>query len=158
MNNTLLVSERCPDAIQARSELESVEMHNNVFYRLGGGHMLLLNEETAQWMKGRRICSGQNNWVPQGAECPPEWTGTRVGTDPEFADLANYDLRLAPRGPLVGAGATDLQSPPGYPFPDPCFPPALLPPLRTIEAVGTARPRPPRDPIDIGAYACERDE
>jgi hypothetical protein len=158
VNNTLLVSEHCPDAIQARSELESVEMHNNVFHRLGGGSMLLLNEETAQWTKGRRICSGQNNWVSEGAEYPSEWTGSRMGTDPGFVDLANYDLRLAPRSPLVGAGAMDLQSPLGYPFPDPFLPPASLPPRHTLEAVGTARPRPPRDPIDVGAYAYEEEE
>jgi len=155
VNNTLLVSAHCPDAVQARSELETVEMHNNVFYRLRGGPMLLLNEETAQWMKGRRICSGQSNWVPEGAECPPEWTGTLVGTDPGFVDLEHYDLRLAPGSPLIGAGAMHLQSPPGCPFPNPFFPPASLPPLRTIEAVGTARPRSPRDPIDVGAYAYE---
>ena len=155
VNNTFLVSEHCPDAIQARSELESVEMHNNVFHRLGGGPIHLLNEETAQWTKGRRICSGQNNWVSQGTECPPEWTDTRVGADPGFVDLEGLDLRLAPGSPLLGAGAMDLLSPPGYPFPDPFFPPAWLPPRRTIEAVGAARPRPVRDPIDVGAYAYE---
>jgi len=155
VNNTFLVSEKCPDAIQARSELESVEMHNNVFYRLGGGPVTLLAEDTAQWTKGGRICAGQNNWVPEGSACPPEWRGTIVGRDPGFRNLAAFDLRPRPGSPLIGAGARKLESPVGYPFPQPFFPPAFLPPDRRAEAVGAARPRPVRDPIDLGAYAYQ---
>jgi hypothetical protein len=155
VNNTFLLSEECPTAIQARWQLESVQMHNNVFYRLGGEPIEILNEDTADWTTGERICAGRHNWVAEGATCPPEWTGTIVGSDPGFTNLAGYDLHLAPRSPLIGAGTRDFAGAPGYPFPDPLPRPAFIPPSRGVETVGSARPRSAESTVDIGAFPFE---
>jgi hypothetical protein len=155
VNNTFLLSEECPTAIQARWQLESVQMHNNVFYRLGGEPIEILNEDTADWTTGERICAGRHNWVAEGATCPPEWTGTIVGSDPGFTNLAGYELHLAPRSPLIGAGTRDFAGAPGYPFPDPLPRPAFIPPSRGVETVGSARPRSAESTVDIGAFPFE---
>jgi hypothetical protein len=130
-------------------------MHNNVFYRLGGEPIDILNEGTADWTTGERVCAGRHNWVTEGAACPPEWTGTVVGSDPGLADAAGYDLHLAPRSPLIGAGTLELVGPPGRPFPDPLPFPAFIPPSRGVEPVGSARARSPESTVDIGAFPFE---
>jgi hypothetical protein len=155
VNNTFLVSEDCPTAIQARWQLESVEMHNNVFYRIGGSPIEILNEDTADWITGRRICAGQHNWVVEGTACPPEWTDTIAGTDPGFADLAAYDLHPAAGSALIDAGTAKMSAAPGYPFPSPLARPEFLPPPRGVEPVGRARPRLDPEEVDLGAFPFE---
>lgn len=152
VNNTVLVSRTCPTAIQARWQLESVEMHNNVFHRIGGEPIDILNEDTADWVTGERICAGQHNWVVDGTVWPPEWRGTITGTDPGFVGLATYDLHLAAGSPLIDAGTTETSAAPGYQFPSPLTQPEFLPPPQGVEPVGGAHPR--RDPsgVDLGAF------
>ncbi len=154
-NNTFVLLDECTTAIQARWQLESVEMHNNVFYRLGGEPIEILNEDTADWTTGERICAGRHNWVAEGATCPPEWTGTISGSDPVFANVGSFDLHLAPRSPLIGAGTLEFVGPPGRPFPDPLPRPAFIPPSRGVETVGSARSRTEESTVDIGAFPFE---
>jgi hypothetical protein len=156
-NNTFLLSAECPTAIQARWQLESVEMHNNVFYRIGGEPIEILNEDSADWITGRRICAGQRNWVSERSLCPPEWTGTITGADPGFVDVAAYDLHLASGSALIDAGTATTWAAPGYPFPAPLPEPEFLPPSRGIEPTGGARPRHHLDGGDVGAFVFERE-
>ncbi|MRR09831.1 hypothetical protein EG831_07120, partial [bacterium] len=77
-NNTILCGTgavfRCFDT------LESVEMHNNVFYRSGGG-VNLMRTVDAGWVHDTAVIAGSNNWVYQGAaNVPAQWTGTIQGT------------------------------------------------------------------------------
>lgn len=131
--------------------LESVEMHNNVFYTGPAGAPRILRDLDANWTSGSQQISGQNNWVESGAtDIPTQWTGTVSGASPGFVDFANFDLRPAIGSPLVGLATMSPTSPPGYPFPGPLFPPAYQPPLRSVATV--AWPRAADGDLDSGAY------
>lgn len=148
VNNTVLCGTgavfRCFDT------LESVEMHNNVFYRSGGG-VNLMRTVDAGWVHDTAVIAGSNNWVYQGAaNVPAQWTGTIPGTDPGFLDYSAGDLRPGTGSPLVNAGNPAPASIAGMEFPSPLFPPAYQPPLH--QAATAAAIRPAVAGIDIGAY------
>ena len=148
VNNTVIAGTaaifRCFDS------LESVEMHNNVFHRPGGG-LNMIRVLEASWTTGQGVLAGSNNWITAGAaNVPMEWTGTLQGTDPGFSAFALQDLRPSPSSPLVNAGAATVQGPPGFAFPNPLFPPASGPPMHVL--AGAPIERPVRGALDIGAY------
>jgi hypothetical protein len=140
--------------------LESVEMHNNVFHNTGAGVGLnLMRWAEADWTTGVARIAGQNNWVETGSinvpgspGVPGSWTGTVLGSDPGFADVLAHDLRPAPGSPLVGAATSTPAPPPGYPFPNPLFPPTHHPPLRAVDPALAAPPRPAVGALDVGAF------
>lgn len=148
VNNTVICGTgavfRCFDT------LESVEMHNNVFYRAGGGINMMRTVE-AGWTQDTAVIAGSNNWVYSGAiNIPPQWTGTISGTDPGFADFPSGDFRPNPGSPLVNSGNGAPGGPPGFPFPGPLFPPAYQPPLNSVGTSSVVRPA--ASTMDIGAY------
>jgi len=150
VNNTIIAGTgavfRCFDS------LESVEMHNNVFHRPGGGLNLTRTVE-ALWTSGQAVFAGSNNWISTGAiNVPAQWQGTLQGTAPGFTNFGAQDLRPL-TGPLVDAGNVSPAGPPGYAFPNPLFPPAFLPPQRALAA--NAQIRPVRGVLDIGAYELD---
>ncbi len=131
--------------------LESIEMHNNVFYRLSGQTVNIMRTVDATWRNGVQI-AGQNNWYPTGAtNVPTQWTGSLTGTSPGFQDVGAWDLRPLAGSPLVNAGASSVSEPPGYPFPNPLFPPAYMP-LALPGGALTPQARPVNGQIDIGAF------
>ncbi len=131
--------------------VESIEMHNNVFLREDGGAVDVIRTVEVVWASGAEVIAGSNNWVVTGStNIPSQWTGTLLGADPGFEDLAGGDLRPAAGSPLVDAADPAPAHPPGFPFPSPHFPPAFEPPRRTLPAAPT--PRLPAGPLDIGAY------
>ena len=147
VNNTVIAGTgavfRCFDS------LESVEMHNNVFHRPGGGLNLTRTVE-ALWTGGQPVFAGSKNWVTTGAaNVPMQWQGTMQGANPGFADFSAQDLRPV-AGPLIDAGAASVSGPPGLPFPNPLFPPTSQPPRRVWTA--TALPRMAQGTLDIGAF------
>ncbi|MGK4007609.1 hypothetical protein WMF31_33620 [Sorangium sp. So ce1036] len=152
VNNTFLLAPGSNSAIRMFDGIESVEMSNNVFYRVGGGGVDVYVDRSASWAAGRALISGANNWVPAGSSAiPASWTGTVRGTDPGFANLGALDLRPSARSPLVDAGSRKTASPSGYPFPRPLAAPQFAP-ERGVRAPGGAPRRPAAGAIDIGAY------
>jgi|WetSurMetagenome_2_1015567.scaffolds.fasta_scaffold50865_2 chitodextrinase len=152
VNNTFIHRNADPASqIFAHFDVESVEMHNNVFYMPSGD---VFDDSEASWVYGRRV-SGSDNWVRSGAGFPAEWTGTLAGADPGFADLANDLLRPAAGSILVDAGTASMTSPPGSPFLNPLAVPLYHPPEAALIAVGTAEHRPADGAIDIGAFERE---
>lgn len=149
VNNTVIAGTgavfRCFDS------LESVELHNNVFHRPGGG-LNLSRVSDASWTGGQPTFAGSNNWITTGASnVPAGLSGTVTGTDPGFLDFARGDFRPAAASPLRDAANASPQGPAGLPFPDPHFPPAFGPP--STGAIGVAPPvRPQAGALDIGAY------
>lgn len=131
--------------------LESVEAHNNVFHRPGGG-LNMVREAEANWTKGSATFAGSNNWVVNGAvNVPASWTGTLQGADPGFADFSGGDFRPGPASPLRNAAAASPAGPAGSPFPDPApLPPTLAPPTRARPEAPL--PRASTGAVDIGAY------
>jgi hypothetical protein len=154
VNNTFILRQgQVSPAVEIFEGIESLEMHNNVFFRVGGAPIdKMVLETRTRWVAGR-VSTGSNNWIPTGsALVPTAWTGTISGTNPGFTDISTYDVRPISTSPLVNAGNPAPASPAGHPFINPLFPPAFHPPLHTALAVGTASPRPVYGTIDIGAY------
>lgn len=123
VNNTFIHYENDADvpgdprrAIRIEFGIESVEMHNNVFYKPVGKPMSIVAENTnvnsinrVNWASGNRQVRGTNNWVQNGSLDVPdetEWVGTIVGDDPGFIDVSQSvkDFNLKPDSVLVGAG------------------------------------------------------
>jgi hypothetical protein len=154
VNNTFILRQgQTSPAIETFEGMESLEVHNNVFFRVGGAPIdKVVLETRTRWVAGR-VSTGTNNWLPTGsALIPTAWTGTVFGTNPGFANISTYDVHPISTSPLVNAGNTNPPSPTGHPFINPLFPPAFLPPFHTALAVGTASARPVFGAIDIGAY------
>jgi hypothetical protein len=154
VNNTFILRQgQVSPAVETFEGIESLEMHNNVFFRVGGAPIdKMVLETRTRWVAGR-VSTGSNNWIPTGsAMVPTAWTATITGTNPGFTDISTYDVRPISTSPLVNAGNNAPASPAGHPFINPLFPPAFLPPLHTALAVGTASSRPVYGGIDIGAY------
>jgi hypothetical protein len=154
VNNTFILRQgQVSPAVEIFEGIDSLEMHNNVFFRVGGAPIdKMVLETRVRWVAGQ-VSTGSNNWIPTGsALVPTAWTGTITGTNPGFTNITTYDVRPISTSPLVNAGNPAPASPAGHPFISPLFPPAFHPPLHTALAVGTASPRPVYGAIDIGAY------
>jgi len=149
VNNTVLAGSSA--VFRMFDAVESVEMHNNVFLRADGGGVNVIRTAEVVWATGIEVIAGSDNWVQIGSyNIPTQWTGTLVGDDPGFVDLAGGDLRPADGSPLVDAGNDAPQPPPGFPFPSPLFPPAFEPPLHVLPTAPTARVI--GGTVDVGAY------
>ncbi|WP_437279508.1 right-handed parallel beta-helix repeat-containing protein [Sorangium sp. So ce375] len=152
VNNTFLLAPGSRPAIRMFDGIESVEMSNNVFYRLGGGGVEVYVDRSASWKTGTALISGANNWVPSGSSAlPAAWTGTLQGADPGFTNVGSLDLRPASNSPLVDAGSRSTPSPAGHPFPKPLAAPQSSP-MRSARAASGPLQRPAAGAIDIGAY------
>ncbi len=150
VNNTFVCGSSA--AFRVFDGIESLEMHNNVFFRIGAGAVDLIRTAEADWSSGSEQISGASNWVEVGStNVPAQWTGTLSGADPGLVDLGSDDPRPTAASPLVDQGAMSPASPPGYPFPGGLFPPTDHPPL--AGAMDTVRPRPlVGTGIDVGAF------
>ena len=150
VNNTIIMG--TGSAFRLFDSLESVEMHNNVFVSHTGAAAPIIRTVEAFWTSGEKI-SGQNNWVQNVlTTIPAGWTGTIGGDDPGFRDAAGGDFSPASGSPLIDAGTSGGQAPPGFPFTEPLFPPVFEPPVETLPDRGGAAPRQITGAIDIGAF------
>ena len=141
VNNTVIVSGTSA-VFRLFDGLESVEMHNNVFYRSGGaGH------DRAHRRGGvgeRRAASpARTTGSSTGStSVPTQWTGTLTGIEPRLHQRRGRRLLPRRRQPPPRRGQRrPSRAPSGSPFPDPLFPPAFHPP-GTPGAFGTPNPRP----------------
>jgi hypothetical protein len=153
VNNTIVVAgDR--EVFRIFEGIESIEMHDNVLYRAGGGVNVMRTVE-AVWKSGQQI-AGSSNWITSGStKVPSTWTGTLTGASPGFANAAGGDYSLAAGSPLIDAGNGSPSGPPGYAFPNPLFPPAFHPPGPPA-VFGSPNPRPFDGQIDVGAYEAGR--
>ncbi len=150
VNNTVLCG--TGSVFRLFDGLESLEAHNNVFFNPSGESPNLTRTVEAVWADGE-IIVGTNNWVENGASnVPTDWTGTIMGDDPGFVDLATFNVQPVETSPLVNAGNPSTSSPAGHEIPNPLAVPLYMPPLHGPLAPSTASPRPATDTIDIGAY------
>lgn len=142
----------------------SVEMHNNAIFQTGGAPAILRENltpdtpfcapfVTTPW-SGARSVFGTRNWVQSAATfVPPEWTGTVLGSDPGFRNLAARDLRPLASSPLRNAGVNRPPSPAAFPMPWALPVVTFDPPLRAKMTIGDETPRIPQGffTVDIGA-------
>jgi len=150
-NNTFIGGFAGNTAFRLFDTLESVEMHNNVFFSSAGAYRIVRDVE-ATWTSGPQI-AGTNNWVFTGSSfVPSQWTGTITATNPGFTDAVSNDYSPTATSALVSAGATTTSGPTGFAFPSPLANPLFHPPRRALLAPGAAAARPTEGTIDIGAY------
>jgi len=152
VNNTIIAGSGA--VFRLFDTLESIEMHNNIFYRSGGGvNMIRAAEGEMAWTTGKAVIAGSNNWVVNGSSnVPKEWTGTVTGNNPGFVNMDENDLRPDPASPCVNAGASDVSGAEGFPFPASLAKPLFMPPMTNVSTAGEALSRPENGAIDIGAY------
>ncbi len=150
VNNTMILGNSSTAAVfRVFDGIESVEMHNNALFRLGGGAVTVLRDAEATWKNGRQI-AGRNNWVTSGSSAiPSTWVGTRQGTNPGFNNVGARDVTLASTAALRDFGSSSLAGPTGYAFPSPLALPAYEPPRHALAA---APSRVLVGAVDIGAF------
>lgn len=150
-NNSFIGMGTGNTAFRLFDTLESIEMHNNVFFSSAGAYRIVRDVE-ASWTSSVQI-AGSNNWVFTGSTfVPTQWTGTITATNPGFTNAAGNDYSPAATSALVNAGASTTSGPAGYAFPSPLAAPLFHPPVRALIAPGTASARPSAGAIDIGAF------
>jgi hypothetical protein len=154
VGNTVILAPGSSAVFRLYDGIQSVEMHDNVFTRAGGGGVQLIRDSDASWATGSAVIAGSHNWIPAGStDVPSAWTATLTGADPGFVNAEGLDFRPGASSPLRGQGVVDPAGPPGYPFPSPLVAAVSQPPLHAMEAFGTASPRAAVGAIDIGAFA-----
>jgi len=154
VGNTVILAPDSGAVFRLYDGIESVEMHDNVFYRAGGEGVQIVRESDATWSIGHSVIAGSHNWVAEGSTTvPASWTKTITGVDPGFIDAASRNFGLTAGSPLRGQGVVGPSGPPGFAFPSPLAAPQFQPPPHRIEAFGTASPRVATGAIDIGAFA-----
>lgn len=150
-NNTIVLGPETRAVFRLFNGLESIEMHNNAFFREGGGGVRVLYEDEVRWARGRPLCAGTHNWLPRGStSIPREWDSTLFGVDPGF--ISPQDLRPAAGSPLIDAGSDVLPSPPRCEFPSPLRVAQSSPPIAQLQAPLSSTPRGKVGAIDIGAF------
>ena len=156
VNNTIIADQ--PAVFRLFDGIESIQMHNNVFYR-SGGPVDIMSTSSVEWTTGSAIIGGSNNWVTSGAvDVPFQWSGTITGTSPGFRDFSNNDFRPDNGSEVIDAGSNSPNSPSGYTFPSPLWPPAMHPLLASqLSSMAATEARTNDSAIDIGAYEAPCD-
>jgi hypothetical protein len=158
VNNTVILAGPSDVAIRLQEEVESLELHNNVFFKPGGGDAELVHESDMTWVGGGPGYTGSNNWVQDGWSAVPDtFVDTLRGADPGFRDLEAGDLRPAESSALVDGSAASLAGPSGHEFPSPLAVAQCLPPPRSLQAAGESISRSNSGGADIGAFESDSD-
>ena len=156
VNNTFILTSARGDAIRTFNTIETLEMYNNVVYgAVAGADIRVVNDADGAWVHTPRSVTGANNWIVTGATMLPsaaEWTNTLRGSASPFVNADTKDFRPGSGSALVNAGAASTPTIAAYPFPNPLFPPAYLPPQAALIDTGSATHRPNDGAIDIGAF------
>ncbi len=133
--------------------IESIEMHNNIFYRNDGGVVNIVRDAEVEWATGDELIVGSNNWVHEDSiNIPSQWVGTLSGTDPGFVNFSEGNLRLSGESLLINQANASPVGVTGYAFPNPKTPPDMHPPLHTVSESGLEEIRINDGSPDIGAY------
>lgn len=156
VNNTFLLQDAARPVLRLFDRVQTLEVHNNLFYRAGGKPVQALQTERVSWTEGRPILIGLNNWLPSGSQFPEEWFGTLEGNDPKLMDVSGltkaggaFDLRPRKDSPLVDAGALQIAGPHGFELPNPLTALSSSPPPRRG---GVSFLRETDGKVDLGAY------
>jgi hypothetical protein len=156
VNNTVIstTGSAAPTVFRLFDGIESLEAHNNVFWRAGSGGLRIIREGEAVWSTGQSRIAGSGNWVESGSTfVPSAWTVG--GADPGFVDATGFDLRPAPGSPLLDAAGGAPSAGPDFAIDAALMPPRRHPPIRAWMMSDPAPTRPRFGALDIGAL--ERD-
>ncbi len=157
VNNTVvgIGTTAVPTVFRLFDGIESLEAHNNVFWRQGTDGMRVVREAEAAWTSGRSRIGGSNNWIDSGSSyVPAGFVNNRVGTDPGFTNVSAADFRPKAGSPLLNAANPSPATPAGFEIKRPASMAKRLAPRRLQTLPGIAFP-PPQGLTDIGAYQIE---
>jgi hypothetical protein len=149
VNNTFLLAAGSGSAFRIFDGVDTLEAHNNVFYREGGGSIELVREVEAS--SPMPLLLGTHNWAMTGSPAPSGWTGTVLGSSPGFTGLTALDLHPIAGSPLLDLGQVNPPTIASRPFPAPLGAPAFDPPVQSANQTPVPR-RAGTDPIDVGAF------
>ncbi|WP_437753836.1 hypothetical protein [Sorangium sp. So ce1389] len=154
VNNTFLLMQGSSAAIHLFDGIESIELHNNIFYRVGGGTVQVLRDTEAKWATGSPLVKGVNNAVPTGTTVPSGFKGTLALSDSDFgfANVGQRDVTLRSTSKLLNAGVSSTSGISGREFPSPLAMPLFHPPKGAVAAYGGALQRTAVGAVDIGAF------
>jgi hypothetical protein len=151
LNNTFISNSRA--VFRLFDGLQSVEMHNNIFYREGSAAPLIMKSDDAVWTNGVALIAGQKNWLKTNSQnIPTQWTGSVFGDDPGFKSIDSDDLSPKETSPLINAGANSFTGPDTFTVPDPLSKPFYVPPAGKIVTDPVLLIRKADQTLDIGAY------
>jgi hypothetical protein len=151
VNNTFVLGPQGTLAIRMQEAVESLELHNNVFFKKGEGDVRFLRHSDP--MGETPAVRGSHNWLQSGwTDVPETFVSTVIGTDPGFANLEGFDFRPAKGVTLVDKGTESPVVRDAYAMPNPLEIPLFVPPYRAWVPAGSQVARPLSGPIDIGAY------
>ena len=161
VNNTVIHTNTpdntTPSVFRLFDGITAVEMHNNVFHRVGPAALRVFRRDVSGDALADPIVGGSNNWLDTGStSVPANWTGTVLGSDPGLVNIAGFDLRPAVGSPLLELANSAPSAGSDYAIVQPLFPPQRHP-TRALLAVGTAPLRPVAGALDIGAFEREDD-
>jgi hypothetical protein len=146
VNNTFILAATSGSAIRVFDAAESIEAHNNIFYREGGGTIELIRTVEASPLPA---VYGTRNWVMSGSAIPAGWTGTISGTNPGFTSASGLDYRPASGAAIIDQGQANPATFSSHPFSNPLGQPAYEP---ARNATSTLVRRAGTDAIDLGAF------
>lgn len=161
VNNTVIHSgsadNQTPAMFRLFDGIDAVEMHNNVFHRIGPAALRVFRRDiVSAGVNGNPTVGGSNNWIDEESTSIPEgWIDTTFGNVPGLVNVAAFDLRPDVGSPLLDAAHPAPSAGPAYAIAAPLFPPARHPPSRTKLAPGTVLQRPLTSALDIGAFERE---
>jgi len=149
-NNTMVMTDSSSTVISLQNTVQTLEMYNNVIYGSKAGFEVYdVNEQIGL----DTVHFGSNNWVLTGTtSIPKEWIGTSTGTDANFVDPANYDLRPRMASPLIDNGTTHTVSTGSLGFSRALLMPTYHPPQHLLLAIGMGDGRNNVGAPDIGAF------
>lgn len=115
------------EVFRLKNAVQSIEMHNNVFYRPQNQPIKILSDN--QLAPGTQYGkAGDNNWLSNGAR-PGFWTNTHRLNSSDLANPDQFDFH--PVGALLSSRSVyPTRSPAGLEFPMPLQSPAFSPPNR----------------------------
>jgi hypothetical protein len=148
VNNTFLLGAGTGSVFRIFDTIDTLEAHNNVFYREGSAAIDLVRTVEAV---GTPMVSGSHNWATAGSTIPGGFAGTATGADPGFTALGTMDLRPGAGSPMVDKGQSSPIGVTGRLLPNGLPTPAFEPPVRDAAAAPAPR-RAGSDAIDIGAF------
>ncbi|MFO0550474.1 MAG: hypothetical protein U0271_18915 [Polyangiaceae bacterium] len=148
LNNTFVVA-GARGAIRVFDRVESLELYNNVFYRVGGSGLSVLHESEAKWVGGSTTVLGANNWASEGSAVPSALKNTKLGSNPGFVSLAGRDFRPAQGSPLGKSGTDETPTSASLPLDDLVTRALFEPPNATMAA---PHERPTEGKPSIGAF------
>ncbi|MCL2823509.1 MAG: hypothetical protein FWD57_05905, partial [Polyangiaceae bacterium] len=150
VNNTMIMGPDSTVAIRMQEEVESIELHNNVFVKLGEKEVQLVRHSDPHGPDP--VIRGSNNWIQHGfVDIPDSLSNTQEGKSPEFADLDSLDLIPTETSPLVDCGTTSTVAKDSHAMPNPLKYAEFIPPNKMRLMPNTQVARSTKE-IDIGAF------